>query len=57
VPRAVAHARAILNDQTITESRFRHWIVEGKVRYRKFGGVYSFVLDELSEDLKGKVEG
>jgi hypothetical protein len=54
VPRAVEHARVVLDDPTVTESQFRHWIAEGKVRYRKFGGVYSFLIAELNEDLSGE---
>jgi hypothetical protein len=54
VPHAVTHAREILGDPTVTESRLRHWIAEGKVRSRKFGGTYAFRLDELAEDLAGK---
>ena len=56
VPRAVEHARVVLGDPSLTVTRFRHWIDEGKVRYRKFGGVYSFLIDELDEDLAGKSE-
>jgi hypothetical protein len=55
VGKAVARARVILNDPSITEAAFRHWVVEGKVRFRKFGGTYAFILDELTEDLAGKV--
>jgi hypothetical protein len=29
---------------------------EGKVRFRRFGGVYSFLIDELDQDLVGKIE-
>ena len=54
VPRAVRHARERLDDPTITESQFRHWLADGKVRFRKFGGVYAFVIDELDEDLCGR---
>jgi hypothetical protein len=56
VPKAVKHARLVLGDPSLTDSKFRHWIDEGKVRYRKFGGVYSFQVDELNEDLAGKPE-
>jgi excisionase family DNA binding protein len=54
VPRAVEYARERLNDPTISESKFRHWIAEGKVRFHRFGGTYSFVFDELDEDLAGR---
>jgi hypothetical protein len=54
VPRAVDYAREVLNDPTITESKFRHWIAGGYVRFRRFGGMYSFVVNELQEDLAGK---
>lgn len=54
VPRAVEHARRVLGDPTITETKFRHWLDDGKVRYRKFGGVYAFRVDELDEDLAGR---
>ena len=53
VPRAVKYARERLDDPSITESKFRHWLSEGKVRYRRFGGVYSFLTSELDEDLGG----
>ena len=53
VPRAVKYARERLDDPSITESKFRHWLSEGKVRFHRFGGVYSFRPDELDEDLSG----
>jgi hypothetical protein len=55
VPRAVKYARERLNDPELSETRFRHWIADRKVRFRKFGGMYVFVTDELDEDLCGKV--
>ena len=54
VPKAVKHARRVLGDPSLTESKFRHWLDEGKVRYRKFGGVYAFTIEELDQDLAGK---
>ena len=54
VPRAVILARKLLDDESITESQFRHWLDAGKVRYRRFGGRYAFRPDELAEDLAGK---
>jgi hypothetical protein len=42
VLKAVEHARHVLDDPHLTESKFRHWLCEGKMRYRRFGGVYAF---------------
>jgi hypothetical protein len=54
VPQAVRFARRVLADPTVTDQRFRNWMTAGKVRYRRFGGTFTFVIAELLEDLAGK---